>query len=216
MGDRSELIWEIICWLWFDEDDALGIASELSKTRTEVNSILYNRRDLFTKRDSANSARPRWSLTNDGIGVYDLIYVNDEVMNMPLFCDECGALSPSHHPTCGNFTLEFKLQIPSKINFGKELGLPGFFGIRYSEKDTDIAVNNRREILIEFLITIFVPVESNSTYVKSYGEPRKQRRRMALINHLQGINVPATSTIQQLRNDDIDWLSSLDLENDLP
>jgi hypothetical protein len=221
MTQRSELTWEIICFLYRDEEeDALTIASSLMKSRSEVNSILYCRRDLFTKRDSPYSARPLWSLTHDGIKVYDLVYddSDDEVIaNMPLFCDDCGSLLPTHNPTCSEFTLgEYKQHIPSNVNYGKVLGLAGFFGIRYSEEDTDLDVENRREVIVEFLITAFVPVKSNTTYVKSYGEPRTPNRKLTLINHLEGINVPSTSRIKQLRNEDISWLKDLDFEKDLP
>ena len=94
--------------------------------------------------------------------------------------------------------------------------MPGYFGIRYSHIDSEVATKNRRDDLIEFLITEFIPVESNAVYVRSYDEPRTPERRDALVNHLQGINVPVSSPIRDLRNEDITWLLDLDLDQDLP
>ena len=126
------------------------------------------------------------------------------------------SLHPNHTPDCSQFVLgAFRLNIPSKVNYGNEIGLPGYFGIRYSGKDSEVSTKNRRDTMLEFIITEFIPVDSNRLYVGSYDGPRSNIRRNALINHLKGINVPASSAIQELRNNDIVWLNSLNLDTDL-
>jgi hypothetical protein len=222
MRTRDELAWEIICQIYADEEEnAVMIANSIGEFKSTVNSVLYERRNLFSQRSVNYSARPLWSLTQDSIDAYEQIHASsknsEERINTPLFCGECGSLHPNHTPVCSQFILgAFRLNIPSKINSGSEIGLPKFFGIEYSQKDSEVAVKNRREIILEFMITEFVPVDSNRPYVESYGDPRSDERRYALINHLQGINVPASSRIQELRNNDIVWLNSLNLDTDLP
>jgi len=223
MSSRNELAWAIVCHLYRDEEeDVHAISSALSAHKPEVNSILYDFRNLFTKRTSPYSARPLWKLTTEGVEDYDMVY--KEIKNhifphqiAPLFCESCNTLYPLHSPNCEKFSLgKMEKTIPSKVNSWTELSLPRFFEIEYSGKDGDIEVSNRREIMLDFLITTFKPVESNSLYVDSYHNPRTKERRAALVNHLQGINVPATPMIQQLRNNDIDWLINLDIDDDLP
>ena len=222
MRTRDELAWEIICHLYADEEEnAVMIANSIGEFKSTVNSVLYERRNLFSQRSVNYSAKPLWSLTQDSIDAYERIHAgsehSEERINTPLFCEECGSLHPNHTPVCSQFNLgAFRLNIPSKVNYGNEIGLPGYFGIRYSGKDSEVSSKNRRDTMLEFIITEFIPVDSNKWYVESYGAPRSNKRRNALINHLQGINVPASSTIQELRNNDIAWLNSLNLDTDLP
>ena len=218
----DNIAWDIICLLYPDEEQhATMIANSIGEYKSTVNSVLYNRRNLFSMRTTNYSARPLWSLSEDSIRGYETIYasVDDKKTQpiTPLFCLECGMLPPTHTPVCSlSKPTGFKLKVDSRVNFGGELGLPGYFGIRYSHIDSEVATKNRRDDLIEFLITEFIPVESNAVYVRSYDEPRTPERRDALVNHLQGINVPASSTIRDLRNEDITWLLDLDLDQDLP
>ena len=222
MRTRDELAWEIICHLYADEEEnAVMIANSIGEFKGTVNSVLYERRNLFSRRTVNYSAKPLWSLTQDSIGAYEQVHAGSEHtgerINMPFFCEECGSLLPNHTPVCSQFDLgAFRIRIPARVHSGGEIGLPKFFGIEYSEKDSEVAVKNRREIILEFLISEFVPVDSNRPYVESYEDPRSNERRYALINHLLGINVPASPRIQELRNNDIFWLNSLNLDTDLP
>lgn len=222
MRTRDELAWEIVCYLYPDEEEnAVIIANSLGEFKTIVNSVLYERSNLFSRRTVNYSAKPLWSLNQDSIDAFERVHaglgITEETENMPLFCKDCGSLHPYHTPVCSLFDLgAYELTIPSKVNYGNEIGLPGYFGIRYSGKDDEISSKNRRDTMLEFLITEFRPVDSNRSYVESYGVPRSNKRLNALVNHLQGVNVPATSTIQKLRNNDIGWLNSLNLDTDLP
>jgi hypothetical protein len=223
MGFDEELAWDIVCHLYpNEEENAVTIANSLEKHRSDVNRVLYKRQNLlFSKRTTQFSAKPLWSLTQDSLGIYEKVHggmLRDNIdEKLPMFCDDCGSLHPDHTPVCSKFSLgEYKQIVPSKVNYGKEMGLPGFFGIKYSENDSLVSIKNRRDVMLEFLVTIFVSVDSNKTYVNSYGIPRDNERRNALINHLQGTNVPAPPRIQELRNQDIDWLINLDLSKDLP
>jgi hypothetical protein len=222
MRSRDELAWEIICHLYLDEEEnAVMIANSIGELKGTVNSVLYERRNLFSSRTTNYSAKPLWSLTQDSIEAYEQIHRDlEEGKNskkVPLFCGECGSLHPNHTPVCSKFDPgSFKLHIPFKVNYGNEIGLPGYFGIRYGGRDTEVVTKNRIDTMLEFLITQFIPVESNRLYVELYDDPRSDERRNALINHLQGINVPASSPIQELRNKDITWLIGLVLEKDLP
>ena len=222
MRSRDELAWEIICHLYADEEEnAVMIANSIGECKSTVNSVLQERRNLFSQRSVNYSAKPLWSLTQDSIDAYEKIHAGsahrEEGINTPLFCEECGSLDPNHTPVCSQFDLRaFIINIPSKVNFDSEIGLPKFVGIEYSEKDSEVAIVNRRDTILEFMISEFVPVDSNKLYVKTYGDPRSDERRDALINHFKGINVPAPLPIQELRNNDIIWLNSLNLDIDLP
>jgi len=215
---RSKITWELVCFLYKDKEaDAPTLASQLQRSKTELNSILYDRSDYFNKRDSPYSAKPIWSLTRTAIQSYDL---NEERTkqdgeNTPDFCPECQSLFPRHTILCTRFSQDsYRLYIPSTVNHG-QLGLPGFFGIRYSEGDSNLDIENRREDIKEFLITEFIGNESNQSYVELYDVPRSEGRREALINHYLGINVPSSKRIQSLRLRDADWLRILDFDKDL-
>ena len=212
---RREITWKIICHLYRDvEEDALTISSALGYTRSEINSRLYDKREYFSKQESMFSARPLWSLTKDAVSLFESAQ-NTKVD--PKFCPECQSLEPYHTLKCSSFSLNpYERSVPSTVNHGRELGLPGWFATRYSEVDKQIDIDNRRELMLDFLITTFLGNASNKSYVDSYGIPRDVKRLDSLINHLQGINVAASQKIQDLRNNDIVWLRRLDLEKDLP
>ena len=221
MSDKNELIWEIVCYLYPDnEETAVSIGNSLTKHKSSINRILYEYRNLFSKRNNEFSARPLWSLTTEAREAYELVQIieskNDDTNNLPFFCDECKSLLPNHSPTCILFDMgPDKLLIPSKVNVGK-IGLPGYFGIEFSEIETEVDKKNRRSYIIDFQITEFIPVESNKSYVKSFGEIRTQRRVNSLINHFEGLNVASTKKIRELRSEEILWLKGLNIEEDLP
>lgn len=221
MSNRNELIWEIVCYLYPDnEETAVQIGNSLTKHKSNINSILYEYRNLFSKRNNDYSARPLWSLTTEAREAYESVQniesKNDEANYLPLFCEECKSLLPNHSPACSHFDMGYyKRVIPSIVNEGK-IGLPGYFEIEFSEKETVVHKKNRRNNIFEFLITEFIPVESNKSYVNSFGEPRTKGRINALINHFEGLNVASTPKIMKLRNEEILWLKGLNIEEDLP
>ena len=221
MSNRSELVWEIVCHLYPDnEETAVSIGNSLTKHKSSINSILYEYRNLFSKRNNEFSARPLWSLTAEARETYESVQIieskSDDTNYLPLFCGICKSLLPNHSPACSHFDMgQYKRVIPSTVNEGK-IGLPGYFEIEFSEKETEVHKKNRRNNIIDFLITEFIPVESNKSYVRSFGEIRTQRRVNSLINHFEGLNVASTQKIRELRSEEILWLKCLNIEEDLP
>ena len=139
------------CWSNKEIDGVRGvrmmIANSIGEFKSTVNSVLYERRNLFSQRSVNYSAKPLWFLTQDSVDAYENIHADsahsEERINTPLFCEECGSLHPNHTPDCSQFVLgAFRLNIPSKVNYGNEIGLPGYFGIRYSGKDSEVSTKN--------------------------------------------------------------------------
>lgn len=59
MRSRDELAWEIICHLYLDEEEnAVMIANSIGELKGTVNSVLYERRNLFSSRTTNYSAKP--------------------------------------------------------------------------------------------------------------------------------------------------------------
>ena len=115
----------------------------------------------FQKRDNDFSARPLWSLTTEAREAYESVQniesKNDDRNFLPLFCEECKSLLPNHSPACSHFDLGQYNVIPSIVDEGK-IGLPGYFEIEFSEKETAVHKQNRRKNIIDFLIYQFTPV----------------------------------------------------------
>ena len=50
MSNRNVLIWEIVCYLYPDnEETAVSIGNSLTKHKSSINGILYEYRNLFSK-----------------------------------------------------------------------------------------------------------------------------------------------------------------------
>ena len=59
MRTRDELAWEIICHLYAGEEEtAVMIANSIGEFKGTVNSVLYERRNLFSRRTVNHSAKP--------------------------------------------------------------------------------------------------------------------------------------------------------------